>query len=282
MKLETSIIVPIHNGEQYINECVLSILHQIYRNYELILVDDFSTDKTMEMLKRWEQTDSRIVVVKNLSRGIVNALNLAISISSGRYLVRMDIDDLMLKDRLQKQVSYMNKHADVVVCGSWARVFGKSEGVLGGGNEGVVKNVIARLLLGNFIVHPTTIIRKDFLMTHGLRYKEYPHAEDYKLWFDVAKRGGVFSVIPECLLNYRNSENQVSYKFRQEQEDTTLRIKNEILDYALDKGLFPDGRIRKVLDYLSEYNAMNYVSDIGIFRLCSEILILYAQSTKEK
>lgn len=272
MKPIISILITIYNGEPYIRECMDSILGQTYRDFEVIAIDDCSTDHSINLCREYAGKDSRIRVLENPSHDMINALNYGIKQSRGDYIVRMDIDDVMYPHRIERQVEVMEAHPEVAVCASWMRTFGLKEQICVGG-QGIVRHPMFHLLQGNFIANPTTMLRTSFLQCHRLRYRKYPYAEDYKLWMDIAMHGGQFWIIPEVLLKYRLSYQQVSYRNRDIQQRTSSKIRNEILNLLLEHNDFPDEYIYVILTYLGKYNQKGYVSDSTIFNLCAEILL---------
>lgn len=275
-----SIVMPVYNGEPYIQECMDSILQQTYQDFEVVIVDDCSADHSFEILREYERKDSRIRVLANSSHDMIKALNYGMEQAKGEYIARMDIDDVMLPNRLEKQVEVMAENKDITVCASWLQTFGLVEQV-GRGGQGCVQFPLFHLLRNNFIAHPTTMLKTSFLKMHNLKYREYPYAEDYKLWMDIAVCGGTFWIIPAVLLKYRISEHQVSSTKSGIQSTTANEIRNEILNFLLDKGDFPDDKMNIILTYLGKYNQAGYVSDNTIFDLCAEILLSYYEKRAE-
>ncbi len=147
----------------------------------------------------------------------------------------MDADDLMHTERLRIQHKRMTQNPDITVCATWIKPF-RDDGApmapfQSGG--GYIDNFILRMLRGNILAHPSVMIRKSFLQDHGLQYENYPQAEDYKLWLEVAKAGGVIFVEPQTLLNFRISETQVTNVKRESMERQTAIIKKEILSHLI-------------------------------------------------
>jgi glycosyltransferase involved in cell wall biosynthesis len=167
----------------------------------------------------------------------IGSLNLGLSRAAGKYVARMDADDVMHVERLKIQHAVMEEEPDITVCGSEMLLFRedkkapcrKMSGVIG-----LVERPLLQMLRGNIIAHPTVMIRKDFLLAQGLQYDQsYPYAEDYKLWTEVAKRGGVFYVESQPLLYYRISEEQVTSTKKNEQRQTAATIKQEVAGYLI-------------------------------------------------
>lgn len=223
--MKVTVLIVVYNGEKYIKDCIKSIVDQTFTDFELLIVDDGSTDKTREIIKDFD--DMRIRLISN-EHDYIASLNLGLKEAQGEYIARMDADDIMYPLRLEEQVEIMDAHPEIDVCGTWSRAFGLVTFDIQRGKY-KIQNPLAELLLQNIFTHPTMMIRNAFLVKHGLEYKRYPYAEDYKLWLDVTLCGGNFWIIPQPLLSYRISEQQVSYIHYKDQEETTRKIQNEAL-----------------------------------------------------
>lgn len=230
--MTVTVLLVIHNAEKYIEECIKSILNQSFQDFELLIVDDGSSDKTVNIIKK--QKNKHIRLICN-SHNYISSLNLGLNESRGKYIARMDGDDIMHKNRLEKQVKIMEDNENITVCSSWMKCFGLCDMSIDNYN-GIINNIICELVLGNVIMHPTTMIRMDFLRKYNIYYnKNYPYAEDYKLWCDIAINKGVFCVIPEHLLYYRCSEMQISHLKKSTQKETAIKIQKEIIEYIINK-----------------------------------------------
>ena len=231
---EISVVMPVYNAEKYVKEAIDSIINQSFTDFECIIVDDGSTDKTKEIIRSYD--DKRIILVEN-KHDFIASLNMGMKMATGKYIARMDADDIMHPDRLKIQHSIMETEPSIAVCGTWMNIFGEniSKRVLGIGN-GLIEHPLLMFLKRCFIANPSTMVRSDFLRKHRIRYeKEYIYAEDFKFWVEVAKHRGVFYVESQPLVNYRISENQVTKRKREEQKTTSERISREILNYLQDK-----------------------------------------------
>jgi len=221
-----SILLPIHNAENTLSECIDSILQQTYLNFEIIALDDGSTDRSVEVLNSY--TDERIKLYRCRHNYIRN-LNRGLSLCNGKYIARMDADDKMCNRRIEKQVEILEKYEQVDVCCSVMKSLGVKEEIKYGFN-GILPNLKVLLLRGNFLSHPTMMFRKS-LFLRGFRYKkDYIYAEDYKLWVDLALEDIVFYNIPEALIEYRTSTNQVSFVHNKQQTRTAWIIREELLE----------------------------------------------------
>ncbi len=222
--------MPVYNSQKYIRESIESIICQSFVDFECIVIDDGSTDDTVDIITSYK--DKRITIFKN-KHNFINSLNLGLRKSKGIYIARMDADDIMHPDRLRTQYNIMEMNSNVAVCSTWMTQFGVNipENSVIHSFDGFVKKPLLAFLQGNYIFHPTVMMRKSFLDEHHLVYQNYPYAEDYKLWTEIAKNKGVFYVESQPLLRYRISDSQVSYQKRKMQIKTSEKILYEIIQY---------------------------------------------------
>ncbi len=205
---EVAILMPVYNGEKYLHEAIDSILSQTFGNFVFIIIDDGSTDKTVEIIKSYN--DNRIKLLLNEKHmGISYSLNKGILSSNTKYIARMDCDDISLPNRIKEQVNFMNENLDIGVCGTYVEIFGFNKNRI---QKFPLKNkdIKFKLLSDNPLNHPTVIMRRNVLNENGLLYNvNYDGAEDYDLW----ERLSVFTKLenlPKVLLKYREHANQIS------------------------------------------------------------------------
>lgn len=209
--------MPVFNGEKYLTQAINSILRQTYQNFEFLIIDDGSTDKSIKIIKAFK--DPRIRLVRNKKNfGLIKTLNKGISLARGEYIARMDCDDVSLSKRLEKQVEFMDQHPDIGVCGTAVKLIGNKVKWYFPADHDHLK---CQLLFTNTIAHPTTMIRKKVL--NNIKYEKYEHAEDYHLWVTLSNKTKLTN-LPEVLLKYRQHPKQVSNKFKSKQQATTQRI----------------------------------------------------------
>lgn len=205
-----SVLLPAYNAENYISGAISSILSQTYKNFELIIVNDGSKDSTLKVISSHD--DSRIKLISlEENQGIVDCLNLAISNANGKYLARMDCDDIAMTNRFALQVNFLESHPEYVACGSSIILFNLNE------NQCIVpypqnhEKILTSLKLHErSMCHPTVMLRSSTLKSHHITYNnKYPHAEDYHLWNQLAAVGKMHN-INKPLLRYRHHGAQVS------------------------------------------------------------------------
>lgn len=182
-----TVLMPLYNGASYVCQAVESILNQSYRNFEFLIIDDGSTDAGPDIVTAMR--DERIVLLRNPSNvGVAATLNHGLDVARGRYIARMDADDISLPDRLERQVRFMDEHPDVGISGGWVRCFGGSELPCTCRVPGESREVAAYSLFENPLWHMAVIMRRDVLNYYSLRYNpDFSRSEDYDLWIRAGR-----------------------------------------------------------------------------------------------
>ena len=191
-----SIVLPIFNGQKYVRAAIDSILCQSHENFELIIVDDGSTDDSLTIVSSY--ADPRIKIFKNKKNlGIVDSLNRGISLSNGEYIARMDSDDIAFPNRLKKQLEFIKKN-DCDLTSARAVTFGESKEKIFP-TQLNPSEIEFGLLFVNLIVHPLVFARATVLKSN-LYSSEYEGAEDYELWTRLVLSGCKLAVQDDVLL----------------------------------------------------------------------------------
>jgi len=211
-----SVVMSVFNGERFLREAVESILDQSFNEFELIVIDDGSTDATATILESYRRQDSRLRICHQGNRGLVESLNRGWMLARGNYIARMDADDVAIKSRLECQVEFMEKHREVGVLGS-AVQFISPDGkpLMTSPNPITDQEIRLALPYRCPFWHPTVLMRKDVLISVGGYRKVVVDAEDYDLWLRMAERCQLAN-LGSVLLKYRLHSCQVTVrKFRQ-------------------------------------------------------------------
>ena len=222
-----SVIMSVYNGEDYLAETIDSVIAQSFQEWELIVINDCSKDSTAEILQGYAQKDRRIKVHTNeVNLRLPKSLNKAISLSSGKYIARMDADDICLPNRLQRQYYFMEEHPEIAL--SSCRFFTLKNGVISSGGCGGRCDsdaIRAMLLVANPILHPGVIARaevlKEFLYDTTLTC-----TEDMELWTRMAYSGLKLAILPEYLLLYRLHDKQITATTLARQHEEVLKIQH--------------------------------------------------------
>ena len=228
-----TVLLPAYNAEKYLAEAIESILSQTFRDIEFLIINDGSTDNSESIIKQYD--DPRIRYIKNEHNlKLVATLNKGVKLAKGKYIVRMDADDISHHDRIKKQVEYMERHPDIGVCGSFLYVFGDGIKPHLSMRPKANEYIKASLLTANPIGHPNVIIRKSVMTSQNIYYSDdYYRMEDWGLWVSLMNVCN-FHNIQEVLLDYRwvaSSESRQNKKDAKHLEIST-RITTKFFSQA--------------------------------------------------
>lgn len=205
-----SVIMPVYNGGAYLKESIESILRQSFKNFELIIVNDGSTDNSEAVIGQF--SDSRIHYIKQENQGLASSLNNAITIARGTYIARQDQDDISKRERFAKQVSFLKTHPQIGVVGAWAEIVSENKRT-GRYLKHPTKNIELQfaVLFDTPFVHSSVMLPRSVVEAIGgytTDLKRQP-PEDFELWSRIA-RSYQLANIPETLLLYREIQGSMS------------------------------------------------------------------------
>ena len=266
-----SVILPAYNCEKYIREAVESVLRQSFENFELILMDEGSTDDTQQILRQF--TDARIRLITQQNQGLAATLNHGIRLSQGCYIARQDADDIALSERFSRQVSFLESQPNCALVGSWAEIWqGNSRTTRIHLHPADNATLHYELMFDNPFVHSSVMIRKSALEHLGGYSTDAGRQppEDYELWSRIARKYEVAN-IPEVLQIYREVYGSLSRKGPTPFLDHMIKISAENIAWAA--GVPADEPAVTNLAALSSYNS-NHVQGIPNFTKMYEILNL--------
>jgi len=212
-----SVVMAVHNEERFVRDAVQSVLRQTLPDFELLVIDDASTDKTPGILH--QLADPRVRVLRNdVNSGLTASLNVGLDAARGDYIARLDGDDIAAPDRFARQVEFLDAQPHIGIVGSSRRVVDEQERLL---YEAAAltddREIRWRMLLGNALAHPTVMIRGSILRRHGFRYDtSFRTAQDYELWTRLLCVTRAAN-LPEPLVTYRRRQQGVSLSRRDEQ-----------------------------------------------------------------
>ncbi len=223
-----SVVTSVYNCEKYIAETIQSVLRQTFTDWEFIIINDCSKDKSAEIIKSFQ--DSRIRFFDNeTNQGQCKNLNFGISQAKGEYIARLDHDDVCYPERFAKQLQYMEEHPDVVLCGAWLDFL--QEGKLTKKRcpdiLGTAETAFSHSFFNYCMPHSSFMIRKSAMVENNIWYEKYLYAEDYHLLLDLLTVGKI-DFIHEPLLAYRIFPEQCTQVYSDEMKD------NEICELKTD------------------------------------------------
>lgn len=249
--------MPVYNVESYIKESIESVLNQTYSDFELLIIDDGSTDNTVDRIM--EFSDSRIrLIKKDKNLGLIDSLNLGFKQAKGEYIARMDGDDISAPNRFQKQLDVLLTNPEIKVCGCWLQRFGIHNKIIK--HKEFHEEIVAQLLLQCSMSLGAVMFEKKALESYSFDENK-KHVEDYDFWSRISWACKLYN-IQEVLYYYRSHDTQVTKLFFDTQRKGDIDIKLFLfkkLNY--DNKIFSDDLIAKML-WLTQKISM---SDLVLF-----------------
>ncbi|MBR2534208.1 MAG: glycosyltransferase [Erysipelotrichaceae bacterium] len=250
------------------NKCIDSVLAQSFTDFELLIIDNASTDHTVDVIRTYKDKRIRLVInEKNI--GQTGSLNKGLDLAKGKYIARIDSDDLMLENRLKMQVAYMEEHPECGFCGSMIRNITEDD-VISKPLNLCVSDEGLRLFQGvsSCIYHPAVMYRTEILHDNGIYYDTtLKIAEDYEIWDRLLKVTKGYN-IPEVLTLYRVGDNKDSVRFRDVKSEEYFEIRTRIckedmrMKYALESIKYEKKKKKTLLDCYRIYRCLNrYLND---------------------
>lgn len=227
-----SVVMPVYNGERYLRQSVESILNQTWRDFEFIIIDDGSTDATAEIVQQFE--DKRILVIRNSANlGLTASLNKGIAAAKGKFIARMDADDISLPERFEKQIGFFRTHPEIEALGT-STLYIDEHGNRTENNFLPTSHFCIKWEL-NFnspIAHPTVMMTRRVIKECGGYTPSFEYAVDYWLWWRISELA-ILGNLPEPLLLYRLHSANVGRTYQAEQTRERILLRQKILSAAL-------------------------------------------------
>ena len=243
-----SIILPVYNAAPSIKAAINSCLAQTFSDFELIIIDDGSTDDTLSILKKLASNDNRIKIISNPHKGIVESLNLGILESKGNFIARMDADDEMFTQRIEKQIEFLKNNPSIGLVSCLVEHGGDSKSQEGYAlHVNWINSIITseEIELNRFvespIAHPSVLFRKKICEKHGM-YREGNFPEDYELWLRWMDEGIKIAKLPEILLRWNDLPKRLSRTDARYSNEAFQRIKAGYLAEFITEQIKSNGR----------------------------------------
>ncbi|CAN5189729.1 hypothetical protein BH10PSE11_BH10PSE11_07990 [soil metagenome] len=206
-----SVIMPFRNARQYLREAIDSVLRQTFKDFELLLIDDFSQDDSRSICESYATADSRVRLLRNENAGIIGALNFGIAHARGELIARMDADDICEPERFALQVQELQRSPAIAILGSAASLINQRGDVIGELSYATAPSEIYHeLLQRSCIIHPSAMMRTGVVRRAGGYRSAFIRCEDYDLWLRIAEPANIAN-LKEPLLRYRVHEEQVTW-----------------------------------------------------------------------
>lgn len=275
-----SAVLTMHNEELYLEQCIESILNQDHDNFELIIIDDGSTDRSCEIVESYH--DNRIQLYRN-DQDYIKSLDLGISKASGKYIAHVDADDIMYKYRFAEQIRYMEEHEDVDISGAFMESFGRLNIDYTAATDN--NRIISDLLWGVQVFHPVMMFRTSSLIDHNMKEHLYnpqcPLCEDYDLLVSSAFQGLTLGNIPQKLVHYRLSEKQITCDKAEQVRHYMLQVRGKYYDHIMSSLLSKkDNHFESVIQSLSNKYVKKEIKKTAYLQGISNLYYKYLSITK--
>jgi glycosyltransferase involved in cell wall biosynthesis len=220
---KVSVVMSVHNGEKHLDECIQSILNQTFREFDFIIINDCSTDCSLQIIQYYAKKDPRIALINNtLNLGLTKSLNIGIKKARGKYIARIDADDIALPERLEIQYDFLEKNHDVFLVGSGAYKIDEEGEIIGRHRPLIdIVEIKKNLSTQNCLYHPTIMFRNE-----GYMYREkFVYAQDYDFYLMLLSKDKKVSNLPDPLINYRINPDAISWSKNSKQKCFALKAK---------------------------------------------------------
>lgn len=266
-----SVIMPSYNSKKYIKKAIDSVLEQTYSNFELIIVDGNSTDGTLDILDEYKKQDRRIKVIQDEGRGIGAALQLGCQIASGKFIARMDSDDIAINTRFEKQLKIFHSIPNLILVASPVICINEDDSIVGYSFPYTNKRIIQEKVY--LIAHPTVMMKKDAYVKAG-GYQPLLRAEDYFLW-NRMRLMGEFYIFKEPLIKYRLLQDSLSHTL---DDNFNKKLGRKLESYFI-KPIISEIDIIEINDFIStnlpKNRIISHMSSKRKIRLFSFLKIIF-------
>lgn len=227
-----TVLMSVYNGQKYIGEALDSILQQTYKNIEIIVFNDASSDGSAAIIEGFAEKDARIVFVNNLDNcGLTKNLQRGVIMATGKYIARMDADDIAMPERISTQVDYLESHPEIDILGTSYIPFVDNE--YGTEVKQITghEDICCELLLQFTLVHPTVMMRRERLIENNLNYDpEFRYSQDFDLW-ERASRKLTLENLNIPLLKLRGDHpGKISTRLKKPQKECSDRVRRRQLE----------------------------------------------------
>lgn len=254
-----SVIMSVYNDEKYLNNSIESILNQSFINYEFIIINDGSTDKSLEIIQKYQNIDSRIILLNNgKNLGLPESLNKGIQLAKGKYIARMDADDISLPLRLEYQYKFLEDNKNIGIVGTYVKTFGSDNSIW---RYPITSSWIKTgLVFGSCLCHPSVMIRKEILLENPYDCN-FLNNQDFDLWTRLSKKNYKFYNIPKVLLHFRITGNNFHKRNNTYVDDKRKKI---LISNLIELNITIDNTPLNIFNNISKGQYYLYEKDIII------------------
>lgn len=261
-----TVLMSAYNAEKYINESIESILNQTFNDFEFIIINDGSTDNTEKIIKSYN--DNRIKYISQENIGISKSLNKGLKIATGKYIAKLDSDDVSYPERLEEQFKFMENNPTYVVCGSYADVIDESGNYIYVYNNipSDDKEIKKTMNYKNCFIHSSTFYRREIALSIGGYYEPIrQYFEDYMFFYQILKKGKGYN-IKKPLIKYRIVPNSITSRYKNKKY-------KQLINSVVKRGYITEDEKKFLFSYNSKKKSKNIQLFNYYLRLCRLILI---------
>ncbi|MBW1897872.1 MAG: glycosyltransferase [Deltaproteobacteria bacterium] len=232
---KVTVLMPVYNGENYLREAIHSILIQTFTDFEFLIINDGSTDRSVEIIESF--ADSRLILINNEKKlKLIETLNRGLKRAQGEYLARMDCDDISSLERLERQVAFMDAHPDVGVLGTGFQLIDSEGKMINNPVHFPSMHKILQWCLNFFspIVHPSVMMRRKVVLEAGGYSREFIHAEDYELWCRLSRLTRLDN-LQDALLSLRKHETNITGAHLEEHLKNAKKIRQLMISESINE-----------------------------------------------
>lgn len=252
-----SVIMKVYNGEDYLCDAIDSILNQSFENYELLILDDASSDSSLDIIETYRDSRIRVLINKE-NQGIVKGQNRLINEAKGKYIAVMDCDDISFSDRLEKQVAFLDGNPDYILCASNRKEIIDNKYISSIKIKKYTCNSIKfAMYFKNIVTHSSIMFRSEMYKDEGILYGPENLAEDYGAILDMMEKHPI-AILPDRLVAYRIYNNSVSHAQSNETYEASIKIRTRYLE----KSQLAKEYKKSIISF---YNRKHSSSDVQIF-----------------
>ena len=265
------VLIPVYNAEAFIQDTIESVLCQTFSEFELLAMDDGSTDNSAAIIQSY--ADPRVRYVPCM-HDFIATINQGLELADSKYIALIDHDDIMMPNRLKTQFDFMEANPDIAACGGYMHSFGIKPGMMK--VPLTHPEIIKTMLLYSPILNPTGFIRRQVLTDNNIRYQRgYYYSADYKLWSDIAKIGQL-ATIPKVLTLYRKHSEQTSVKYLDKCLEGGQKVKFEMFDFFISRlkqgNEWADAIIKDFIPAIKDLDAKDVFSEKVFFMFMYEMI----------
>jgi hypothetical protein len=266
-----SVLMSVHNGGSFLQEALESILHQTFTRFELVCIDDGSTDGSGTLLDTFARKDPRMIVVHQQNVGLTRSLNRGLGLARGGFVARMDADDISEPMRIQAQLEYLTQHPEIGVLGTCQTVINNQGHTLSEHQRFSDPTIVRWEMSHNCsVAHSSVMFRRELVVAAGGYNPNFQYAQDYELWTRLLMKGAEIASLPQHLLKYRVTGRNVFLTKQDKQEACALEAGNRYVEWLLQREV-PVQQVRQMRFFLGKRRLLAKPSLQAGMRLTDEL-----------